>query len=182
MTIVLIIAVTVLATCLPVAYTIGVSHGEAWRKMRGETRLQSEDLNEQTTMRPIQETKYLVGEEPATIGKGNVREELKRMTEWLRKRGQPNGYGRRRAQEGEEGMTPKEHAAAYLSKLQDRKGMIPDDIDDDVMEEIVQEMEEAFEACAKDHVDRALTVVCDIVQGEIGELTLERIKHAKPIP
>lgn len=47
-------------------------------------------------MRPIRETKYLVGEEPATIGKGNVREELKRMTEWLRKRGQPNGYGRRR--------------------------------------------------------------------------------------
>ncbi len=47
-------------------------------------------------MRQIRESKYLVGEEPATIGKGNVREELKRMTAWLRKRGQPNGYGRRR--------------------------------------------------------------------------------------
>lgn len=48
MTLTLIIAVTVLAACLPVAYTIGVSHGEAWRKMRGGTRLKADELNEQT--------------------------------------------------------------------------------------------------------------------------------------
>lgn len=47
-------------------------------------------------MRPIRESKYLVGEEPATVGKGNVREELKRMTAWLTKRGEPNGYRPRR--------------------------------------------------------------------------------------
>jgi hypothetical protein len=48
MTLALIIAVTVLAACLPVAYTIGVSHGEAWRKMRGGTRLTADKLNEET--------------------------------------------------------------------------------------------------------------------------------------
>jgi hypothetical protein len=55
-----------------------------------------------------------------------------------------------RAQEGEEGMTTKEHAAAYLAKLRDRNGMIPDDMHDETMEEIVHEMEEAFAACARD--------------------------------
>lgn len=40
MTIALVIAVTVLAACLPVAYTIGVSHGEAWRNCCEECRKQ----------------------------------------------------------------------------------------------------------------------------------------------
>lgn len=48
MTLALVVAVTVLAACLPVAYTICVSHGKAWRKMRGGTRLRADELNEQT--------------------------------------------------------------------------------------------------------------------------------------
>lgn len=51
-------------------------------------------------------------------------------------------------------MTPKEHADDYLAKLQDRRGCIPEDIDDDIIEEIVTECREAFAAAVKDEKAR----------------------------
>lgn len=47
MTICLIIAVTVLAACLPVAYSLGIASEQSWKNQRG-TRLSADQLNEQT--------------------------------------------------------------------------------------------------------------------------------------
>lgn len=48
MTICLIIAVTVLAACLPVAYSLGIASEQSWKKQR-VTRLSADQLNEETT-------------------------------------------------------------------------------------------------------------------------------------
>lgn len=49
MTICLIIAVTVLAALLPVAYSLGIASEQSWKKQRTGTRLSADQLNEETT-------------------------------------------------------------------------------------------------------------------------------------